>query len=47
MGGYGANGGGEPSYGDGGDYGDDGSHGGRRQSGRWIRRGHKIVLLGI
>jgi uncharacterized protein (DUF697 family) len=50
--GYGANGGGEPSYGqDGGEpdaYGDEASQGGgRQQSGRWIRRGRKIVLLGI
>jgi hypothetical protein len=45
------NGGGAPAYGPaGGDpYGDDPSqgYGGRQQSGRWIRRGRKIVLLGV
>jgi uncharacterized protein (DUF697 family) len=46
------NGGGGPSYGNGGDpqpYGDDysQSYGGRPQTGRWMRRGRKIVLLGV
>jgi uncharacterized protein (DUF697 family) len=53
MSGYGGNGGGEPSYGtDGGEpqgYWDAPSqgYGGRAQNGRWIRRGRKIVLLGV
>jgi uncharacterized protein (DUF697 family) len=47
---YGGNGGGEPAYGGGEpqSYGDVAQgYGGRPQSGRWMRRGRKIVLLGV
>jgi uncharacterized protein (DUF697 family) len=45
---YGGNGGGEPADGAEPWYGDQSqSYGGRPQTGRWMRRGRKIVLLGV